>query len=315
MEFRPVKINNSLLTEGETYPFTILNKMELGRGEEYFVLRDPLGYKMLMPAGFYQHYQFQEGQDVFCRVDKINCNGRMFLEPRSPWYAEGQVYEFPVICRGQRKNIAGLVEYYFLVEDASERKCRVRRPASKNYNGFPEKVSCLVERIKKGQLYLRLHGAEPEQTLLSQGESYQFTVLKEKMNPDDGSSYYIVEDPFGGRHLLRKKYFVQYRLRKGTQFMGRIDGTFGDGYLFIEPNHPDYDVGSEYVFDVNRLVEYVFSNGTRQKVIVLKDCFDEDIKVRLDEVAARRWAPYKKLRCRVFKIRKSRVDVEILAPA
>jgi hypothetical protein len=312
MNFRPVKIQNSLLTEGQTYPFSLLSKMELGRGEEYYVLRDPLGYKMLMPAGFYEHYGFMEGQEILCRVDKINCNGRMFLEPINPWYEEGKVYDFEVVSSGHRKNIAGLNEWYFMVTDKSGSHWRVKRPASIAGSNFPETLPCLVERIKKGHLYLQIHGHAPIHPLLKNGETYSFVIIYEAVNPDDGLAYFILEDNSGQRHLLRKKYFVNYRLKKGQEVLCRVDGAMGDGYLFLEPEHPAYSVGNEYVFDVARLEEYIFSNGTWQKVIVLKDCFAEEIKVQVDEQQAARWANFKKLCCKVIRIRKSRLEVEIL---
>ncbi|MBW6499524.1 MAG: hypothetical protein K0B09_14135 [Bacteroidales bacterium] len=312
MEFRPVKIQNSLLTEGQSYPFRLLGKMELGRGEEFFVLRDPLGYKMLMPAGYYQSYGFAEGQEIICRVDKINCNGRMFLEPQNPWYKEGELYEFEVLSHGHRENIAGNHEWYYVVKDRGGRPWRVKRPVSDGAGDIPESVTCRIERIKKGQLYLQLEGAAPEHRLLKNGETYAFTIAEEKVNPDDGFAYYILEESSGKRFLLRKKYYVNYRLKKGQPIKCRVDGTMGDGYPFLEPFHPHYQTGEVYDFPVDRLEEYIFSDGTRQKVMVLKDKLGEEIKVRVDEEAAIRWAPFRKLSCRVQKIRKSRLEVEIL---
>lgn len=312
MEFRPVKIQNSLLTEGTTHPFRLLGQMELGRGELYFVLRDPLGYKMLMPAGFYENYGFEEGQEIICRVDKINCNGRMYLEPQNPWYNEGEVYDFEVVSYGHRKNFAGNHEWYFVVRDKSGKHWRVKRPVSETAVDIPERVACRVERIKKGRLYLQLDGASPEHQLFKDGETYIFTIAVEKVNPDDGFPYYILEDNNGQRFLLRKKYYVNYRLRKGQRIECRVDGTMGDGYPFLEPIHPHYRPDEVYDFPVDRLEEFVFSDGTRQKVIVLKDLLGEEIKVRVDEAAANQWAPFRSLRCKVLKIRKSRLEVEIL---
>lgn len=312
MEFRPVKIQNSLLTEGQSYPFRLLGKMELGMGEAFFVLRDPLGYKMLMPAGYYENYEFAEGQEIICRVDKINCNGRMFLEPQNPWYMEGKVYDFEVIGSGHRKNIAGTVEWYYLVKDLSGKEWRVLKPAEKNMGKWPERVPCLVERIKKGRMYLRLSGYSFDNPYLVNGSTYFFSIVDEKVNPDDGLACFILEDEQGGRHLLRKKYYVNYRLRKGQRILCRVDGSMGDGHLFLEPEHPAYKEGQVYDLPVDRLEEYIFSDGTRQKIIVLKDCFSEEIKVRVDEGAARRWAAFSNLRCRVTRIRKSRLEVEIL---
>ncbi len=312
MEFRPVKIQNSLLTEGASYPFRLLGKMELGRDERYFVLRDPLGYKMLMPAGYYESYGFKQGQEIICRVDKINCNGRMFLEPQNPWYREGEVYDFEVISYGQRVDIAGNRDWYFVVRDLGGRRWQVKCPLSETFFSLPEKVACRIERIKKGKLYLQTDEPLPKIPALKDGEIYPFLVVDEKVNPDDGFSYFILEDSSKKRFLLRKKYYGNYRLRKGIKISCRVDGYMPGGYPFLEPEHPFYQVGLVYDFPVDRLEEYVFSDGTRQKVVILKDQLSEEIKVRVTEELANRWGSFKKLQCKVLKIRKSRLEVEIL---
>ncbi len=93
MAVKKINIPNARLTEGQWYTFRILKVVSLGEDEGWFVMQDPNGYKILLPKGFYEDYGFAPGQSVSCRVDKINCNGRMFLEPGHPHYKEGEVYD------------------------------------------------------------------------------------------------------------------------------------------------------------------------------------------------------------------------------
>ncbi|MEE4176681.1 MAG: hypothetical protein V2I46_04155 [Bacteroides sp.] len=313
MEYRPVKIQNSLLTEGKSYVFRLLGKLELGRGEPFLVMLDPFGYKMLVPAGFYADYGLKEGQKVVCKIDKISCSGKMYLEPQHPHYEEGKYYDFEVISLGCRNNLIGSKEWCYRVRDIFGLEWIVKRnPPEEETSGWPEKIQCLVVRIKKGQLFLRLPAFSDQESYLKQGETYSFKIVDQKNDSGDGFSYFILQDERGSRHLLRKKHYYHYGLKPGQQVICRVDGVYEDGLLFLEPLHPVYETGKEYVFDVARLEEYVFSNDTRQKVVVLRDVFGEEIKKQVAEEGAMRWVPFQKLLCRVNRIRKSRVEVDIL---
>lgn len=313
MKYHPVKIQNSLLTEGKSYVFRLISKLELGRGKPFFVMLDPLGYKMLIPADFYADYGFMEGQEVVCKIDKISCSGKMYLEPRHPHYEEGKYYDFEAVSLGCRNNLVGTKEWYFKVSDSLGLEWIVRRnPPEKETTWLPEKIRCIVARIKKGKLFLRLPDYSEQDGFLKQGETYPFKIVDQKNYPGDGFSYFILEDERGSRHLLRKKHYHHYGLKVGQHIQCRLDGAYEDGMLFLEPVHPVYEIGKEYVFEVARLEEYIFSNDTRQKIVVLKDIFGEEIKKQVSELGAMRWVPFKKLLCRVNRIRKSRVEVDIL---
>ena len=316
MEFHQERIRNSLLTEGESYVFRLTGRLNLDKGEDFFVVQDPFGYKMLLPAGFYAEYGFREGQELICRVDKISCSGKMYLEPRHPRYEEGNLYDFDVISLGYQRNLSGGEEWYYRIIDCLGKQWTVRKNAPKNLEPrFPVKIQCLVVRIKKGKLFLRLPDEGQDPGPFVQGETYPFLIVDQKADPGDGQKYFILQYEDGLRYLLREKHYRHYRMHQGQQIYCRVDGTLGDGSPFLEPIHPVYEIGKEYWFLVDRLEEYVFSNGSHQKIIVLKDAFGEEIKVQVNEEEGKQWAPLGKLLCRVKRIRKSRVEVELLSGA
>jgi hypothetical protein len=313
METRSISIPNSRLTEGETYPFNIERSVTLGPNEDWLVLEDPLGYKILLPMVFYRDYGFRPGQTIDCRVDKINCNGRMFLEPAHPHYREGEVYYFEVTGSGHRINILGLDEYYLEVRDVFGNPWEVLTGNPELVEMPPGEIRCLVKRIKKGKLFLEIHGESRSPGDLKPGKTYVFRVVNEKVNPDDGYSYYILSDSRRKKHLLRKKYYNHYGIRKGMRIHCRVERLGTEGRFFLEPVHPCYRAGGTYSFPLDRIQELLFSDGFRQKVVVLKDCHGEEVRIHVGEELATALSQHNEVTARVRNIRKSRLELDVEA--
>lgn len=311
MRIRNLTVSNSRLTEGEYYPFLIIKKMEMG-SESYFVMQDPLGYKILMPSHFYIHYGFEPGQTITCRVDKINCNGRMYLEPMHPFYKEGEVYNFKVSDVGIRINILDEPEYYIIVEDIFDQKWTVKVYSKQAIELKPEIIRCRLERIKKGKLFLSLESDKPLHTGLVTGKSYVFTIIGERINPKDKLAYYVLKDQQGNKHLLKKKYYTHYGLKKGLEIVCRVDKFTSDGYFFLEPENPWYKEGEVYEFKILELQKLNFSDGSVQNVLVLDDPHSEEVKVFIEPEQVEQLKEKKTVLCRINRIRKSRLEPEII---
>ena len=304
-------IPNSRLAEGSYYHFSILKVVALDPGESYFVMRDPLGYKILMPAKYYTAYGFEPGQTIECRVDKVNCNGRMFLEPLHPYYREGQVYTFEVVSSGSSKNMLDQTTSFFIVKDVLGQTWKVISHTNQSIDTNPSHVNCYLHRIKKGKPTLQLAGEPRHDHKWVDGETYQFTLVDERINPEDGNSYYILEDESGERQLLRKKYYIHYGFRKGDTIRCRVVNKQDGGPVHLEPQHPCYQIGKEAVFPLKRLEKLVFSDGSHQMVLVFSDCYDEDIKVHVDDGVAKGFEHVEQVRAKVLDIYKSRLEIDI----
>jgi hypothetical protein len=85
------------LEEGKLYPFRVHNMAALQDERVYFILEDPFGIRHLLPSWFYTEYGITIGQTINCFVDKINCTGRVYLEPEHPYYSRGCTYEFRLL--------------------------------------------------------------------------------------------------------------------------------------------------------------------------------------------------------------------------
>jgi len=141
-----------ILAEGSWYPFRIHNHLQLQDGLWYYVLEDINGLKHFMPADYYKNYRLKTGEEIVCRIDKINCTGRIFLEPRHPVYKEGQTYNFDVVSFSKEDNLM-----LFFVKDIHGNSIEVQQyDNSASDFEAKKKVKCVVLSIKKGKPVLEI---------------------------------------------------------------------------------------------------------------------------------------------------------------
>lgn len=93
-EPRSIVMYEEKFTEGEWVHFSIVKSLHIPGDDEYFVLESKAGNRLLIPTQYYSDYNLLPGSVVKCRVDKINCSGRIFLEPEHPFYKPGKEYTF-----------------------------------------------------------------------------------------------------------------------------------------------------------------------------------------------------------------------------
>lgn len=89
--------------------FTLKGIQTFPDGNRYLILEDAKGYRFLQDYKPYAGYGLKPGTKITCRVDKVNCNGKIFLEPAHPWFEEGKYYEVPVIYRKNLTTCALLI--------------------------------------------------------------------------------------------------------------------------------------------------------------------------------------------------------------
>ena len=100
---------NQYLEEGHIYPFLIRKQIELPNGGFAWILEDEQGVKHTLSADYYHDYSFKPGDKIRCKVDKINCTGKIYLEPEHPYYRQGRTYEFDVVSGLVMPDIFGAV--------------------------------------------------------------------------------------------------------------------------------------------------------------------------------------------------------------
>ncbi len=282
MIINTVKINNSKLTPGKYYQFEVIKTLEFDNNEKYLVLEDPLGFKFLLPGEHYANYGLKPGEKKLCRVDKINCKGKMFIEPEHPFYKEGEIYPFRFVESKERFNFYDEKEYIIVVSDIFENKWDVKTSQGNNTVNS-QQVDCYVNKIKKGKLFLYKAGDKATQTRLIPGNYHEFVIINEKTNPENKKRYFILVDKNNTKHVLEKRFYLNYNLKQGHKIICRVDKLSSDGYYYLEPLHPHYKIGKKYKFPVKRVDKLEFSNNKQKYILILEDIFGEEIMVDLGE--------------------------------
>ena len=298
------------LEEGSSYPFKITGKIDLPDGNEYFVLQDPNDVKHLLLTHYYKKFDFKLGQTIQCRIDKINCNGKIYLEPEHPHYMLNHSYEFPFKAYDNYQDKDNNLYQFAIFTDTFNNEIKI--PA----DTLPEKIApgtsikFHVSRIKKGRVYLSSEEHQEEYSHFEEGKYYYFKIIQFRLFPDNRSYYVIKEDSDssgqGFTYKLRSKYFKKYDFKIGQTVQCRLVKEETESYL--EPKHPYYNIGENYEFDI--IGDEFIIDYPKGKIdtYLLKNDFGKSVHVPKNDVEGK--AANSKLICRVIDIRKSRLYLE-----
>lgn len=298
------------LKEGFMYPFVIYGKVDLPDGNEYFVLKDPNDVKHLLLTRYYKNFNFQLGQTIECRVDKINCNGKIYLEPQHPYYELGKIYEFPFQSIEDYKDNLGKVHQFAIFTDIFQNEIKIPLDTlpEKVKPGMPVRFS--ISRIKKGRVYLSRKTIKEEYNHFNAGGYYYFRIVQYRLYPDNRSYYILKYDhessAEGYKYKLRSKYFEKYGFMIGQSIQCRLVNDGKETYL--EPKHPYYQIGNEYMFDIVGDEFIINYPKGEMDAYLLKNDFGKAVHVPKKNVEGK--VIEGKLKCRVVDIRKSRLYLE-----
>ncbi len=256
---------------------------------------------------YYKKFDFKLGQTIQCRIDKINCNGKIYLEPEHPYYKLGDTYGFPFQSIENYKDNLGNLHQFAIFTDVFKNEIKI--PA----DTLPEKmemgapVKFMVSRIKKGRVYLSTNGQKEEFNHFEEGKYYYFRIIQFRLYPDN-RSYYILKGDMDNSHegvtyKLRSKYFEKYNFIIGQSIQCRM--VHDEQETYLEPKHPYYDIGKEYTFDIlgdefiidypkGEIDAYLLKNDYGKPVHVPK----RDVKVKVIK---------NQIKCTISDIRKSRL--------
>ena len=285
------------LEEGRYYKFKTVKTITLPDTSESMVLHGPDGKKYLLALSPYSHYNLKAKTEVTCKVDKINCTGKVFLEPEHPVYKEGEYYSFIIDSlhhSGENhKNDITL----FTVNDVFGNPVVGNAEILGKSIKTGEKVSIKVERISKGKIHFSKPSLREYADELTEGESYDFTV-KTKIKGDEGDEFYVVTDKLNNEHHLPVRYYSHYGFKTGTGFRGRVIRYSAGSPKTIEPENPWYTPGD--------VVETTVENTEYDETgncFVVELC---DNKGFLYTVRMNKKPDMQVLKCTVLKIRKGR---------
>ncbi len=279
---------------GKTFSFILLKEITLPDTlAVYYVIVDNDNCKFTIQKNSYKHYGFCLGQNIKCKLDRINCNGHIFFEPENPHYKEKTIYDFEFVEFRKIKNSLGFNEQIAVVIDFFGKEqwihntCKIKP----TYNT----ISAVVAYIKKGKLFLLPESLYKE--ILTPCKTYDFIIVDKTKLERFGNSY-ILNDKNGNVHVLPIEYYQSYNLKKKVWFKGIVNKISSKGFLYIEPLHPKYTIGKNYYFKVFKTIT---ENNTNY--VFVKDCFNNVIKTLSTNTLLK---PNQKVKCKVIGLKKGK---------
>lgn len=265
------------IKEGQVANYIVLAKKRINDdGEEFFILQHPCGGKFLLPYDPYKDYNIQVGSTVNCRVDKISCSGKIYLEPDHPIYREGEEYEFKVVSLEQVALPTGELVDAILVEDCFGKRIEV---FTTTIDLSSKTIRCKINYIKKGKISLSgIESTKNQNQTLVEGATYSFKILAQIKH--ENSLNYVVEAPDKTKHFINSLHYKKHGLEVGKTFTGSVTKFSKRGIYLIEPNHPLYEVGKVYLFPVTEIISYQRPEDFRHiGRVVLLDSFEEKASI------------------------------------
>ena len=302
--------NQYKFTEGEIHRFKITGFTEIPYTDEsFYVLENKFGGKHLLKSLHYKNYGLYIDQELNCKIDKINCSGKIYLEPENPWYKEGEVYNFKFVKLIEHINSVGEKEKAAVVIDQSGTEVLCSIPKDCKLSENIKNLRCRVLRIKKGELYLSIPEKSNRELLI--GEKYCFDVTEIKPL-ENKVEHYILKDDSGCLYSLKKDMYKHYGFEIGQNVECTVTKFNTDGHLKIEPVHPYYEIGKIYTFEFIKTEKELTPLGKEEYVIEVKDIYGVETKVRSVDFNKVPDPITDKITCKVEGIRKGKAILSLV---
>lgn len=237
------------LVEGLSYEFKVHGVIG-GQDEPGLILSDPQGTRHILPTLPYQHLNLQGHESLWCKVDRVNCSGKVFLEPHDPNYQENNDFWFEYFNDFQGLDFFGQAQSQILIKDVYGRDWHVPEEAVKEYDQIGGRVLLTVYQISKGRLAFTPPLRKVDGEGVEPGKQYLFKVGKTVVL-GDGHRYFILKDPYGEKHYLECRHYEPWGIQQGQEIICWVDRWSTKGFYFLEPLHPVYKRGEVYDFPVS----------------------------------------------------------------
>lgn len=294
-----------MFREGEWHNFTVTKVIDVPGSGKQFVLTHESGKKLLLPVEFYVKYNIAVNSTIQCRIDKINCTGQIFIEPRHPFYKTGGAYSFRVkyITDSVLDEIQNLT-----VCDIFGNKIEVFVPKGTINTGQAE-VKLKVIGIKKG---IPILSTSTKWCLcpdtFSSGQ--EILLYLSKVVTIQNEEYYLLKAKSKCIALLKVKHYKHYGFKEGIPIVARYRDTDDRGVLMVDPEHPFYKVGGVYQFEIAAIEEDYSQEFESGKVAVVYDRFGMKCGIRIENPTS--YGIGSSVNCKVLGYKKGRPLLEIV---
>ncbi|MCK5839558.1 MAG: hypothetical protein KAG99_06895 [Bacteroidales bacterium] len=294
--------NQNMLEEGKSYKFLVKGVTEMPGAGSYFILEDPFGIKHLIRKEYYEVYNFKTSEYIICAVDKINCDGKIFLEPKHPHYEQGNIYEFEFNGWIDKLNREGDKTVFALMKDKFGNLAHIILGAEHTGSvNTSDIIQCKVNRLTKGKLYLSDPKIDIAGMGFEAGETYLFRIKNSFKSPN-GKEYFVLHDQKGYKHILLKKYYRNYGFNIDDQIRCKVIKFSSKGYFLLEPEHPFYKEDTIYDFNILRL---------EKKNLIVKDIFGYECKIKIHASDKEKYSLKDCVLCEIIGFRKGKLVLQV----
>lgn len=290
--------------EGYWYFFTIDSVVSIPEKGNYFVLRHESGRKMLLNTQYYVKYNFQIGQVIECRVDKVNCTGKVYLEPKHPFYTEGFSYNFDLLNSkiSEDNTISITVRDYF----DNEPQVLVNSCSIEKINN---PITLKVERVKKGIPTLSF--LDDNKVFLYNNNTQKLKLKLAAIVHFNSEDYYSLVDGEKVVARLKVKHYKNYGFVVGKYIDCQVIGCESNGLLIVDPKNPWYKIGESYRFKIYSIDDFLDLNGDTIKSIIVLDNNGRKCGVKYNNANLNQLSSNSEIKCKVIGFRKGRPLLEI----
>lgn len=289
---------------GSWYFFTIENIIDIPEKGYHFILRHDSGRKMLLNTLYYVKYNFKIGQTIECRVDKVNCTGQVFLEPRHPHYQEGSLYQFNFLSLLKSDDNSLSMR----VKDLFDNEIQVL--LGNDEPNLKDEMLLKVERVKKGLPILSFPKALTITDKIEVSETLNLIVVAKVF--DNSEEYYSLADNTGRLvSRLKVKHYKNFGLEVGRSYSFNKRGYDTNGLALTEPENPWYKVGESYLFKLLGIENYVNLEGDEVKNVIVLDINENKCGVPISVEQLKQIENSNEIKCSVKGFRKGRPLLEI----
>jgi hypothetical protein len=290
------------LKEGLTYPFIVIKDSVLPDGMEVWILQDISGQKILLEKKNYRQYPIHAGETIPCRVDRINCSGKIYLEPPHPVYTDEGVYEFDIVKKVENRG-SGIVA---VVRDIFGNELNVDISASTAAKISNNKVELKVKMLKKG-IPLVVDTELDKRAVFIEKQEYVF-LLEGLQELKDGVSFYVLRDSHENKHFIHAEWYQGFDIRVGQQLVCEVVKIIGGGKPVLEPVHPFYQRGKTYQMAFVSEETLPSSRDEFRNVIVISDHRGDKFYILKKHFTGKKIPRI--VTCRVEKYRKGKIFFE-----
>lgn len=214
--------------EGDIIQISLIRETGLNEAEQFYLFQTKEGDKFLLDQSMYKHYNFTPGQIIQARIDRINCSGKIFIEPEHPLYKDLHFYDFSVSDIRSISQDANIV-----VEDCFNNSVPVKvHPEKAKQNSLKLGVAF----VRKGVPVLFDPDLDKKFSY-KEREIYSFKIKNIKPNRE-GEEEIILCDEEGILQYLPAHFYSHYQFKKDQNIRCEIVRILPGRRLSLEPIHP-----------------------------------------------------------------------------